>query len=475
MVRIAGIATYVQTAHDDRDDVVGRGLIDITHDQSLLVSETRVAIEVGVTRWFGASLVLPFRLVSTEITYLDTDGREVQLVRDGLHHRDETVSGLGDPMLLGAISGARGGWRWTARAGLTLPLGRTEEDPFTLGDQGLAHQHLQMGNGTVNPVLAGEVSRAWGPWRLGGFAFTQQVVYANGLGYQAGDRYAGGASLSRRLGAWTARGGVEVQAETAERWGGVVHTDDGNRGRIDALLVAGGVWSVTDRLALDLAVKVPVVTHVVGGQLDMPAIVELGAAWRFGGATRAKGGDDGHGHGDEHDHDHAEHGEHGEHGEHDEHGEHGGDAPYVHPDTTGLDVVDLGPAGAAVELVPVPGKLTIFDFWATWCQPCKLLEPALVDLARAHPDVVAIRRVDAVDWDSPAVARYLTPGGFDLPHLKIYDARGQLVLEQSSAVGSLDALIAAVRSLVEQAATTAPTTTAPTTTPPIVRAPARSP
>ena len=128
----------------------------------------------------------------------------------------------------------------------------------------------------------------------------------------------------------------------------------------------------------------------------------------------------------------------------------------MHPDTTGLDVVDLGPFGTAVELVLVFGKLTIFDFWATWCQPCKQLEPALIELARAHPELIAIRRIDAVDWDSAAVARYLTPGGFDLPHLKIYDRDGQLVLERSSAVGALDALITDVRRLVEQAAATAP-------------------
>ena len=51
----------------------------------------------------------------------------------------------------------------------------------------------------------------------------------------------------------------------------------------------------------------------------------------------------------------------------------------------------------------------------------------------------------------PAIPeRYLTPGGFDLPHLKIYDATGKRVLEKSSSVGKLDALIEEVRALVEK-------------------------
>ena len=37
------------------------------------------------------------------------------------------------------------------------------------------------------------MSRTSGDWRFGVFLFTQQMLYANGKGYQAGDRYAGGA------------------------------------------------------------------------------------------------------------------------------------------------------------------------------------------------------------------------------------------------------------------------------------------
>jgi thiol-disulfide isomerase/thioredoxin len=232
-------------------------------------------------------------------------------------------------------------------------------------------------------------------------------------------------------------------------------------------------------LSVDFAVKVPVVTHVVGGQLDMPAIAEVGLSWTIGksAAVVEEEGEHEHEHGDEHDHGHEEDG-HG-HGEEEEAGEdghghgHGSDdeTPYVHPDTTGLDVIDIGKPGEAVELVPVPGKVTIFDFWATWCEPCKTLEPALVEIARKYPDVVAIRRVDALDWDSEAVAKYLTPGGFNLPHLKVFDPSGKMVLEKGAEPGKLDELIEAVRKTVELHAQpqSQPQPQPPVTQPPVTK------
>jgi thiol-disulfide isomerase/thioredoxin len=349
-----------------------------------------------VTRRIALGVMLPVRVVSTGITYLDAAGMEVELVRDGIHHRDETVSGIADPLLLGAVTARAGGVRWTARAGFSVPIGRTEADPFAAADA--PHQHIQMGTGTVNPVLAIEAVRAVGVWSFGGFAMTQQVLYENGKGYQGGDRYAAGVTARRGLGAaWSVRGGAEVQAETAERWGGVVHTDDGNQGRVDVMLVGGASWMATRALSVDLAVKVPVVTHVVGGQLEMPAVVEIGAAWSFGGAEAAAEEEDHH--------------------EHEE------------ADTTGVDIADV------TEVAPVPGKFTIIDFWATWCEPCEHLEPALVDIAREHG--AALRRIDMSDGD------------MRLPHVKVFDPSGTLVLDRTAEAGELDALIDAVHDAVD--------------------------
>ena len=443
VVRLAGIGTYVQTQHDDHDDTVQQGHIPLVHDQELLISESRLTVDVGLTKKLSASLFLPFRVVSTDIRYLDLAGTEVDLVRSGIHHRNETVGGIVDPFVLAAYAHDVGGFRLVGRAGLSLPLGSTEDNPFTPAAEVMPHQHIQLGTGTFNPVLSAEVSRGWGPWRAGVFAFTQQVLYENGKGYHAGDRYSGGLTVIRRLNdRWSVRGGAEVQAETAERWDGIEPVDDGNRGRLDVILGAGAQWRATDHVAIDLALKVPVVTHAVNGQLAMPAIVELGVAWSFGSPSRSAPAADDH-HDDEHDHDHGDEHDHAHDDDEHAHGE------GAHADTTGLDVADLGPPGAAVQVEPVPGKITIYDFWAAWCEPCKTLDPVLVELARTHPDRIAIRRVDVVDWDSAAAATHLTPGGFDLPHLKIFDASGALVLEKGTKGIGLDGLIREVRALVE--------------------------
>ncbi len=71
------------------------------------------------------------------------------------HHRNETYTGPGDTDVLL-------GYRTTGflmendfligRIGTTLPFGKTEEDPWKLGDAGLKHLHIQFGTGTFNPV-----------------------------------------------------------------------------------------------------------------------------------------------------------------------------------------------------------------------------------------------------------------------------------------------------------------------------------
>lgn len=63
-----------------------------------------------------------------------------------------------------------------------------------------------------------------------------------------------------------------------------------------------------------------------------------------------------------------------------------------------------GVLGAPVSLAETRGKVTIVDFWATWCGPCLRAMPALDALAARYPNDVA---VIAVNLDDAAEARAL--------------------------------------------------------------------
>jgi thiol-disulfide isomerase/thioredoxin len=79
--------------------------------------------------------------------------------------------------------------------------------------------------------------------------------------------------------------------------------------------------------------------------------------------------------------------------------------------------------GREVELADhlVPGKYVLFDFYADWCGPCRALEPQLLELAGRHPDRLAIRKVDIINWDSAVARQYRLSS---IPHLKLYGPDG---------------------------------------------------
>ena len=71
------------------------------------------------------------------------------------HHRNETYTGLRDvDLLLGyrATSFLVESDLLMGRIGTTIPFGKTEENPWKLGDAGLEHLHIQFGTGTFNPI-----------------------------------------------------------------------------------------------------------------------------------------------------------------------------------------------------------------------------------------------------------------------------------------------------------------------------------
>jgi hypothetical protein len=256
------------------------------HDQRLYPLELRLTGEYGLDETFGVELQLPLRTITTTIEYKTPEGAPYEPLDPGVHHRNETLVGIGDPWLLLRAGGMAGDWWLAARPGVSLPLGRTEEDPFALGDQGLRHQHIQFGSGTFDPVGVLEASNTAGAIDLDFFAQGQASLYENQHGYRAPWRVYGGASIGTELaGDLSGSLGLEAFHEAAERWQGVAK-QDGNLGRTEALAAVSFTLSLGATL-LGLDLRAPLWRNIVTGAEDQgtlssPLTVSLRVEHLFG-------------------------------------------------------------------------------------------------------------------------------------------------------------------------------------------------
>jgi hypothetical protein len=202
--------------------------------------------------------------VRTTIEFTTPDGAPYEPLDADVHHRNETVAGLADPWLLLRVGATWQRWWFAARPGISLPLGRTEADPFELGDQGERHQHIQLGSGTFDPVLVLETSGPMGDFTLQAFAQGNASLYENTHGYQAPWKVYGGVAVGTSIvGDLSGSLGVEGFHEAAERWQGAVR-QDGTLGRSEMLL-AGNLTQSFGATEFGLGVRVPVYRHIVQG------------------------------------------------------------------------------------------------------------------------------------------------------------------------------------------------------------------
>ncbi len=99
----------------------------------------------------------------------------------------------------------------------------------------------------------------------------------------------------------------------------------------------------------------------------------------------------------------------------------------------GEDVPDL--AAHAVS-----GKVTVFDFYADWCAPCRKVDAHMYGLLNQRQDI-AYRKLNVVSWETPIAKRYLD-GVPNLPYLVIYGRDGRPVRSVTGLdLAALDAAI----------------------------------
>ena len=69
------------------------------------------------------------------------------------------------------------------------------------------------------------------------------------------------------------------------------------------------------------------------------------------------------------------------------------------------------------------GNVTIVDFYADWCGPCKVVSPTIQQLAQSDPEI-AVRKIDIANWGSPVAKQYHVS---TIPRVEIYGRKGQLI------------------------------------------------
>jgi thioredoxin 1 len=74
-------------------------------------------------------------------------------------------------------------------------------------------------------------------------------------------------------------------------------------------------------------------------------------------------------------------------------------------------------------------KPVLIDFWAEWCMPCKMIEPAMVEIANESGDALKVGRVN-VDEHPGIASRY---GIRSIPTLLIFKG-GQVAEKMVGAV-----------------------------------------
>lgn len=133
------------------------------HEVKMNVVRFNVGLRYQINSQFRLEAVVPWEVKDQDanvggIENIDDPEVRGNILRyQNIHHRDATYQGFSDLDVLLAYS-QPGLFQehdiFTAKLGTTIPVGKTEEDPWILGDDGKEHLHIQFGTGTFNPIAS---------------------------------------------------------------------------------------------------------------------------------------------------------------------------------------------------------------------------------------------------------------------------------------------------------------------------------
>ncbi len=186
--------SHVASCPDVAPECASFTIPDHRHVVTLDLFHTELVADYGATGGLTASLRVPYDLKAQKVRYTDLAGEPYAPPYGDIHHRTETLRGVSDGQLTALFSL---GGSVQVGAGLSIPLGRTEQNPIELGRQGRKHEHIQFGSGTFDPLVSAVWSLPVGPLVVAASADAQVPLYANAKGYRAPAtvRYSVGPSL----------------------------------------------------------------------------------------------------------------------------------------------------------------------------------------------------------------------------------------------------------------------------------------
>ena len=259
------------------------------HDQRIAWFRLEPTLNVGLGQGWQVSASVPLDLRDVNVAYETMEGAPYDPPYDDIHHRTETLWGPVDGTLLVRRFFAPGRAVVGVGLGTTLPFGKTEEDPYALTEQGLRHQHLQLGTGTFVPMVTLDGTWAGPRWGAVGWVSGRLPLYANGHDYQPGAGVTGGLGPSFRVTPTVQLlATAEGSWEGPEQWSGEPYG-----GRATLLGGLTGTWALSPAVVLQVQARVTALQWMGHQDEDEGSAVQrflgsAGVSWTFGGKSRER-------------------------------------------------------------------------------------------------------------------------------------------------------------------------------------------